>query len=266
MYKYIYNIAILLVSVFISSCGPGTGKQGENKGQDKTVIPDLPPPVIKPVILSLDEIRKQFKPLSVGQAIDEFNDLKKKPQSPPLARETLDNYVETLLWKSFSIGGGQVAPDLTKFKVDGTTIQIEEGTGQWKKIDTDIEDRRALLDWAMNRNLSCNYHMFEVNKPTVEKINMLEQAVLWDDLIFVKNYFSGTILMKDFCLNNERSTPLAFATSVPMAQFLLDQGAKPDVQVRNIILKKDGSPVSVLEYLKATKAPQDVIDLVSAHK
>jgi hypothetical protein len=51
-----------------------------------------------------------------------------------------------------------------------------------------------------------------------------------------------------------------------MAQFLLDQGAKPDVQVRNIILKKDGSPVSVLEYLKATKAPQDVINLVSAHK
>ena len=220
------------------------------------------PVVVVPVVLSVDEIRNQFASLTGGEAIDEFNKLKTTPQVPPLARETLDNYVEALLWKSSEVNGGQVGKDLTKFKVDGTSIEIEEDKDQWKKIDTDVEDRRVLLNWVSDRNLGLDYHFFESGMTAIKGINLLEQAVAWDDLEFVKEFFKqGTIFLSS-PLNNSVSTPLAFAKSVPMAQFLLDQGAKGDKQVRDLTFQQSGAPASVLGYLKVTKAPQDVIALV----
>ena len=49
----------------------------------------------------------------MGEAIDEFNQLKTKPGV--YTRETLDNFVKALLYKNFEANGGVVAEDMTKW-------------------------------------------------------------------------------------------------------------------------------------------------------
>ena len=255
MLKNIYFLIMLLALSFMTNCNPSP----DSKAQENKNKPQDPP--APPLELSLDQTRKQYDALTMSQAIDEFNNLKKQPGK--YTRKTLDNFVEALIWKSLVARKGVLDPNGT-FKVSGNAIEIEEAPNVWKKIDTDIEDKRALLRWAIDRNLDINAHIFRSDTQYVKKLNLIEQAVDWDDLDFVKYYFSAGILGKDAHLNSQASTPLAFAKSVPMAQYLLDQGARADPQVRGLKFKGN-NPVSVVEYLKSTKAPQAVINLVETY-
>jgi len=167
-----------------------------------------------------------------------------------------------LLWKSSEAIGGQGGRNITKFKVDGTSIELEEAPGKWKKIDTDEGDRRALLDWfATTRDREVSQHIFGTKNRNPEKINFLEQAVAWDDLEFVKDSLAAGF--RGNVLNSEDSTPLAFARSPAMAKLLLDNGADPNFQVRKLTWQETKAPASVVGYLKhVAKAPKEVLDLV----
>ena len=71
---------------------PSSPQSSSTTNTTNITNPQAPPPVIKPVVLSLEEAKKRFENLTVAEAIDEFHQFKKKPQSPPLARETLNNF------------------------------------------------------------------------------------------------------------------------------------------------------------------------------
>ena len=52
-----------------------------------------------------------------------------------------------------------------------------------------------------------------------------------------------------------------------MAQYLLNQGAKNNIDMEKNLSNITGKPITILEYMKAKKVPvsQAVIDLVSQH-
>jgi len=261
MPKFMYYYALILALPLITNCQSNHDEAmgGAKKEQN-------PPP--KPLELSPSEIRAQQDALTMGEVIGQFNQLKTKAVA--YTRQTLDNFVEALLLKNFStIGGGIVDPAVAKFKVSGASIEIEEAPGVWKKIETDIEDKRALFKWILNKNFNLSYHLFESGMPHMMGINVLEQAVAWDDLESVKYFYDVRVANSDsirkLATNDKDSTPLAFARSVAMAQYLLDKGAERDFQVRNLT-HDTNVPMSQLIYLEKTNAPQDVIDLVKNYK